>query len=129
MSKTINLESLANGAVAERIDIEFKKVLANIADPNTDPKKTRKLQVTLTFKADEKRDIANLSIQVKPTLVPAKNAETKIILDCDEKGNTVGAELKSGQKGQYYIDDDGEISNDKGEKIEKVEKVVNFKSK
>jgi len=118
----INLQDLSNGAVAERIDIELQKVLENIADPNTDPKKPRKLQVVLTFKADDNRDIAALTTQVKSTLVPARPSETKIILDYDERGKVTGAELKSGQKGQLYIDQDGEVADDKGEKI------VNFKT-
>ena len=103
MKTKINLQDLAGGSVSERIDIELQKVLENIADPNTDAKKARKLQIVLTFKADEERDIANLSIQVKPTLIPAKQTETKILLDYDENGKATGAELKSGQKGQCYI--------------------------
>jgi len=113
----INLQDLAGGSVSERIDIELQKVLENIADPNTDAKKARKLQIVLTFKADEERDIANLSIQVKPTLIPAKQTETKILLDYDENGKATGAELKSGQKGQCYIDQDGDVADDKGEKV------------
>jgi len=113
----INLQDLAGGSVSERIDIELQKVWENIADPNTDAKKARKLQIVLTFKADEERDIANLSIQVKPTLIPAKQTETKILLDYDENGKATGAELKSGQKGQCYIDQDGDVADDKGEKV------------
>lgn len=117
MSDIINLQDLANGSVAERINIELQKVLENIADPNTDARKARKLQITLTFKADEERDIANLSVQVKPTIVPAKNAETKILLDYDSAGKVTGAELKSSQKGQCFIDPDGDVADDKGEKV------------
>ena len=117
MKTKINLQDLAGGSVSERIDIELQKVLENIADPNTDAKKARKLQIVLTFKADEERDIANLSIQVKPTLIPAKQTETKILLDYDENGKATGAELKSGQKGQCYIDQDGDVADDKGEKV------------
>lgn len=125
----INLQELAGGSVAERIDIELQKVLENIADPNTDPKKARKLQVTLTFKADDNRDIANLSVQVKPTLIPAKQTETKVVLDFDDNGMVTGAELKSGQKGQCYIDQDGDIADDKGQKIEeKKDKVIDLRA-
>lgn len=116
----IDLSSLAGGAVAERFNIELKKILENIADPNTDPKKARKLQLTLTIKADENRDIANVSIQTKAILVPAKEIETKIIMDRDSKGSVVGAELVSGVKGQLFITDDGEVADDKG-------KVIDFK--
>lgn len=113
----IDLADFAGGAVAERFNIELQRVLENIADPNTDPKKPRKLILTLTVKADENRDIANVSIQTKTSLVPAKDIETKIVMDYDAKGNVVGAELKSGAKGQMFIDDDGEIADDRGNKI------------
>ncbi|MDQ0340246.1 uncharacterized protein YuzE [Caldalkalibacillus uzonensis] len=119
MKNMIDLSNFANGAVAERFNQELAKVLENIADPNTDPKKARKLQLTLTIKADENRDIANVSIQTKTTLVPAKDIETKIIMDTDGEGNVVGAELKSGMKGQMYIDDEGDIADDRGQKVVK----------
>lgn len=116
----INLSNLANGSVAERIDMELQRVLENIADPNTDPKKARKLTVTVTLKADEKRDIANVSIQTKSTVVPAKDVETKFVLDRDNSGKVVGAELKSSAKGQMMIDKDGDVADDKGEKVPNV---------
>lgn len=127
----INLQDLAGGSVAERIDIELQKIFENIADPNTDAKKPRKLQINLTFKADANRDIANISVQVKPTPVPAKDIETKAVIDLDENGMITGAELKSKQKGQTYIDEEGDIADDKGQKIktdERSEKVVDLRA-
>jgi hypothetical protein len=113
----IDLTNFAEGAVAERFNIELQKILENIADPNTDPKKARKLTLTLTVKADEKRDIANVSIQTKTVTVPAREIETKIIMDYDPRSGIVGAELKSGAKGQMFIDQDGEVADDKGNKV------------
>lgn len=113
----INLSNFANGAVAERFNIELQKVLENIADPNTDPKKARKLTLTVTVKADENRDIANVSIQTKTNLAPAKEIETKIIMDYDTSGKVVGAELQSGAKGQLFIDKEGDIADDTGRKV------------
>lgn len=121
MSELINLSNFADGAVAERFNNELRKLLENIADPNTDPKKTRKLTLTLTLKADEKRDIASVSIQAKSQIAPAKDIETKILMDRDNKGRVTGAELKSGIKGQTFIDSDGDVSDDTGNKI------INFK--
>lgn len=117
VSNIINLSEFAEGAVAERFNLELKKVLENISDPNTDPKKARKLTLTIELKADDKRDIAAVSIQAKTTLAPAKKIETKLIMDRDNKGQVIGAELKSGIKGQTYLDPEGDISDDKGEKI------------
>lgn len=122
MSK-INLSELAEGAVAERFNIEFKKALENIQDPNTDPKKARKITLEITLKANEKRDIADMTVKAKTAVAPAKEIETKIVMDYDSKGSVVGQELKSGIKGQTFIDvETGEIQSDVGEKI------INFKA-
>ncbi len=61
----LNLAEMAEGAFLERFHIELEKALENIADPNTDPKKARKITLTATLKADEKRDIINFEVQVE----------------------------------------------------------------
>ncbi|TLS37764.1 replication terminator protein [Pseudalkalibacillus caeni] len=115
--KAIDLQNFADGALAERFNHELGKVLENIADPNTDPKKARKVTLTVTLKADEQRDIAQVGIVAKSTIVPAKDIETKIIMDTDNTGKVIGSELKSGQKGQTYIDDEGDVADDTGNKV------------
>lgn len=118
----INIQNLAGGAVAERIEHELKRIFENIKDPNTDATKVRKLSLNLTFKADAKRDLANLSFQAKPTLAPAISIETKILMDYDNQGQVIGAELKSGMKGQTYIDEEGDVADDKGQKVVNIRK-------
>lgn len=125
--ESINFNTLGNGAVAERFNYELKKVLENIADVNTDHKKTRKLQVTITMKPNESRDIADVQIQVKPTLVPAKETNTSIVLGYDKNGEIAGAELQSGAKGQTFIDVDGDLAADTGEKLPSENKILKFK--
>jgi len=117
MSKIIDLNSFAQGSLQERVNIELQKVLANIADPNTDPKKVRKVTLTLSISGDDQRNLAAVQIQAKSNLAPAKAIETKIIMDLDHKGKVTGAELKSGVQGQTYIDTDGDVATDTGEKI------------
>jgi hypothetical protein len=117
MSRIVDLNSFANGAVAERFNLELQKLLENIADPNTDPKKARKLVLTVKVSGNENRDIADVEVEAKLTLAPAKPIESKLVIDRDNKGKIIGAELKSGVKGQTFIDDDGDISDDKGNKI------------
>jgi hypothetical protein len=108
----IDLSNLAGGAIAERFNVELAKVLENIADPNTDPKQARSLTVKLTFKADEERDIANVSIETKTALASAKKLETKFVLDRDYLGNVVGAELiKSSHKDQIVIENPQETND------------------
>ncbi|KOP78637.1 replication terminator protein [Lysinibacillus sp. FJAT-14745] len=130
-NQMINLDNFAGGAVTEKLNAELQKVLANIADPNTDHKKARKVSMTMTLKANESRGLATVTVDVKSTLAPSKGVETQMMIDFDSKGNVVGAELKSGIPGQTYFDGDG-VKTDTGEPVEKVEnaqplKVVQFK--
>lgn len=113
----IDLNSLADGAVAEKVDAEFQRVLKNMADPNTDPTKPRSITLTLTFKGNKKREIWDCTSKVSSKLVPAKEVESTFIVGRDNGGDVVGRELYSGVKGQMYIDGDGDLANDVGEKV------------
>lgn len=114
----IDLNDFADGAVAERFNLELQEILKNIADPDTDPAKKRKLQLNITFEADERRDLADVIIETKTTLAPAVAVGTKLLMGYDENGVIAGAELKSGMKGQTYFDaSDGEMKEDDGRVI------------
>lgn len=129
MKKIVDLSNIANGAADEKFNQELQKVLENIADPNTEAKKARKITLTFTLTGNEKRNLANVEVQAKSTLVPAKEVGTELIIDYDQDGSVTGAELKSGIPGQTYVNDDGEILDDRGKPIEPVknDKVVSFK--
>lgn len=122
MSKNIDLSTLADGAVAERLNIEMQKVLDNVTDPNTDAVKARKITLTLTVKPNENRKSADIKVSAKTTLAPAKEVASLFIIDTDSAGKVTGAELKSGIPGQTYIDPDGDIATDVGEKVNDLEK-------
>nr|WP_240522302.1 replication terminator protein [Bacillus thuringiensis] len=113
----IDLNSFANGAVAERFDEEFERVLENMSDLNTDPKKPRTITLTLTITGDKKREVWDCQVQAKSKLAPTIEVGSKILMERDENGQIVGQELASGVKGQYYIDFEGDVANDVGEKV------------
>lgn len=118
MAINIDLNTFANGALAERANEELQKILENIADPNTDAKKKRKLTLTITLAADNERDVIMTNVVAKSTLAPAEPIEAKILMDLDNDGKVTGAELKSGIKGQTFVDvETGEIKEDTGTKI------------
>lgn len=127
MSK-INLADLGGGAVGERFMYEMNKVLANVYDPNTDPKKVREVTLKIKLKGDENRDVLLTEIQASSKLAPTKPIETKIIMDVDSTGRVVGAELKSGVRDQLMITDEGEIADDKGNTLntDRSSKVLGF---
>lgn len=118
MANIVDLNTFADGAVAERFNLELQRVLENFADLNTDPTAKRKINLVVTLAGDEARDVILVNVQAKTTLAPAKKLETKIIMDFDEKGQVIGQELKSGVKGQTFVDiETGEIKEDNGSKI------------
>ncbi|WP_425447766.1 hypothetical protein [Dethiothermospora halolimnae] len=111
MSKMINLENFAGGALAEKFNNGFQEVLNNISDLNTDHKKKRKLTVELEFKPDEERELSLVDIKVKTKLAPPIPVATKLLIDKDGKGNVVASEYNKQIKGQQHmkVDDTGEI--------------------
>lgn len=123
MRQIIDLNTFASGALAEKVNIELQKVLENIADPNTDHKKARKVTVTMTLKANEKRNLASVLVDAKSALSPAVGVESELMIDFTPDGKITGAELKSGIRGQAYINDDGEVLDDQGKPLPAEEKV------
>jgi hypothetical protein len=117
MPVSIDLTNFADGSVAEKFNQELQKVLENIADPNTDPKKVRKLTLTIKVAGNDKREVLDVLVEAKSALIPAKAIETKLIMDYDNKGRVTGAELKSGIKGQTFLDQEGDVADDVGNKI------------
>lgn len=66
----VALESLAQGAVAERFSEEFQQLLLNIVDENTDPKAKRKLVIELELTPNEHRNWADYKLKVQTKLAP-----------------------------------------------------------
>lgn len=115
MNNMIDLEKFAGGALAEKFNMGLKEVLENIADPNTDPKKKRKLTLELSFEPDEERELSMVDIVVKTKLQPNMPVATKIIIDKDGEGGIVASEYKNQLRGQQHMkvdEETGEILDD-----------------
>lgn len=105
----LTIANLAKGALVEQFEAELEKVLGNIIDPNTDPKKARKITMTLEIKPNDKRNMADVKFQTKSALVPANTVSTAIIIDKDSQGNVAAAELGQEVYGQLQLDEKGDI--------------------
>lgn len=115
MNKIIDLEKFADGALSEKFNTGLKEVLENIADPNTETKKKRKLMIELNFTPDDERELSMVDITVKTKLVPHTPVATKIIIDQDGQGGIVASEYQNRLKGQQYIridEETGEVLTD-----------------
>ncbi len=94
---------IANGAVLERADYEMSKILDNIYDPNTDPKKKRTLTITIDFFADANRQVISTNYVVKPKLQPTSAISTTLFLSPDENGDLCAMEMAPQVPGQLDI--------------------------
>ncbi len=81
----IDLNSIGGGALQERFDREFERVVKNMKDPNTPYKEARKITITLTFAQDEERNTAVCKGEVQSKLAKSKSFETNFGIGRDLK--------------------------------------------
>lgn len=100
MEKYINLETFADGALAEKVNMALRDVLENITDPNTDWKVKRKVTVDMTLETGEDRELTEVTIVAKTKLAPSKALAAKIVIGTDGKGGVLASEYKKQLPGQ-----------------------------
>lgn len=127
MEKSIvNLNTFAGGSLAVKLNEELQSIIDNIADPNTDAAKVRKLTLTISIKPSVKRSTAQVQIQAKSALAPAIASETTIVIDKDIKtGKIVAAEIGNQIPGQMELDIDVEEKKTPGATVIDLRKVKN----
>lgn len=81
--KRISMDDMCGGALLQRFNMEMAKIGRNIMDPNTDPRKPRKLTISLTFKADESRKSLTTSISTSSSLAPLEPINTIMLAGQD----------------------------------------------
>lgn len=127
---SLHVSELADGGLNEKLQAEFEKVFENIHDPNTKAKDKRVVTAKFTFTPDEDREIIQLGMDFTTSLAPVEGLSIKVITEKDLKSNTIGAyQFMSNQKGQTFIDDDGDLRTDKGEPVDVIEKEMAEKDK
>lgn len=62
--ETLDLSNICGGALPELFERELQAVVANIADPNADPKKKRAISVEFTFTPFKDRSGAQVDMRV-----------------------------------------------------------------
>lgn len=82
----LNYEGLGDDGLSERVNRELADIVANIDDPNTDPKAMRELTVKIKIKPDEKRSFANINYVVTTKKAPAKPVEITAMVAPDQHG-------------------------------------------
>lgn len=113
----ISIDTIAGGALAEKLNIELRKLAENVQDPNTKAEVVRTVTVTLKIKPDETRQLGATEINVKSSLAPSRGIPTSFVFDFDHDGKAVMQELKSRDRNQMMVDNDGDLADDVGNKV------------
>ena len=111
-----NLDELMDGALTERFNYEMERVLQNVFDMNTDPRKKRQIQIVIDIAPNEHRDAAEFRVDVKSRLAPPMAVAQTVMIHQDDDGNVTATEISSQVPGQ--IDMDGNMT---------IQRVVEFK--
>lgn len=72
----VTLASIANGAAMELFEHELKRVIANIWDVNTSPKKKRQILIKVDIQPSETREIGYYNVEVSAKLASVKPVES-----------------------------------------------------
>lgn len=99
------LDELMDGALTERFNAEFSRVLRNCFDPNTNPKAKRRVQITIDMIPNERRDAAEFKFLVKGTIAPPVASSQTVMLHMADDGTVTATELTDQIPGQVAMDE------------------------
>lgn len=106
MVNKVELQDLVGGALQEKFQKAFAKVIENLQDVNTSYKIKRGITIKLTFDQNEARDDVSVSVDVSEKLAPQAQMKTSFYIGKDLKTGDVYAEEYGKQiRGQMSLDD------------------------
>lgn len=98
--KGVTLETIGGGAVAELFGVELAKVLANIADVNTDPKAKREINIKIVLKPKADRDVVDTDLKVNSKLASVNTVNTQLFVG-RHSGKLIAVESDPRQGGLF----------------------------
>jgi len=78
--QSVTLDTIGGGALAELFSAELARILANIADPNTDPATKRAITITANFKPNRERDAAQVELKCSSKLAGIMTVNTQLFM-------------------------------------------------
>ena len=104
----VELKELAGGALQEKFNKAFERVVENLQDVNTSFKVKRRITIQLDFTQNETRDDVHVGLAVVEKLAPQAPMTTSFAIGKDLKTGEMYAEEYGKQiKGQISFDDFG----------------------
>ena len=128
----ISLQNVAGGALQEKVDQAFAKVMQNMQDPNTPWKNKRKINICLSFEQNEDRTDCTCNIAVDTKLAGVKPVITKFCTEKDlDTGRIYAREYGPGIRGQMSFEDMGFDAGGNDAETEETmgDNVVDFRAK
>lgn len=106
MNSKVELQEVVGGALQEKFDKAFQRVIENLQDPNTSFKTKRKITIQMDFVQNEARDDVHVEVNVVEKLAPQAPMQTAFAIGKDLRSGEVYAEEYGKQiKGQMNIGD------------------------
>lgn len=101
-----DLNRLAEGAFAEKLNEAIREVAENIQDPNTEPTTARKITVNINFKPNKNRHMVGVSITATTKLAATEAVGTVMLMGTNMRtGQIEISEYLDQLSGQLSIDD------------------------
>lgn len=105
----MNLKDMVSGALQQKFQNSFERVMENMQDENTPYKDKRQITITMTFVQNEQRDDVVCDIAVKEKLAMQGGLKTHFSVGKDLRtGKVVAEEYGNQLKGQMSMDDAAE---------------------
>lgn len=76
----VTLETIGGGALTELFAAELARVLANIADPNTDVETKRAITITVAFKPKADREAVDVELKCNSKLAGIVTVSTRVFV-------------------------------------------------
>lgn len=124
----VDLGKMVGGALQEKFQNSFRRVMENLQDVNTPYKDKREIIIKMTFVQNEQRDAVATDISVTEKLASQAKLTTNFAVDKNLRTGEVVAEEygKSQLRGQMQMDTAPRVDLDTGEVLED-DTVVDFR--
>ena len=106
MMNKVELQELVGGALQEKFNKSFERVIENLQDVNTSFKNKRRITITLDFVQNEARDDVSVTVDVVEKLAPQAGMKTSFYVGKDlQTGELYAEEYGKQIKGQMSLQD------------------------
>lgn len=102
----VDLEALAGGAFAEKLNEALMQVADNIQNPNTEATTKRQINVTIKFAPNKTRQLVNTQIAVTTKLAATEAIDTQMVMGINMRTGLLEIAEYDGQiRGQMSLSD------------------------